>query len=958
MATANGEITLYGYQPQNIDNAAKALRAGQHVLMEEPTGAGKTLQSLAVLAKVLPRTFDRALVISPQRHIEKGFIARNGIKLYRDGVARPIALPAEFVRLARQAKTTSTAEILAFLRGESTGRVLACTHGAIVLALKTIGEELPEDLGRILLVVDEAHHVGAEGLGGVIEQWNGRGGRLLYLTATPYRNDDAWKMPDNMVHLRRSLAQHMEEGWAPRSLYHKIIPYRVKRPTLTASEFAGNSVGQEKHTIDAVVRAVVKNWEDEKRPKQIIRVPPISGGSKPVIEALKRSFKRKGARVLDATGIGPRDQARIIDALEAEQDIPYRDSKVDVVIGVQRVIEGMDWPLCWSMVCLGIPGSLTLIMQLLGRAMRLKRQPGHPSCDESRITFVVPQASKGGKELELSHVRQAFLVCVFLADHEVGETWLIERQVYSAFERASGVKAQPDHAAIRNALDVDPDAYAAAKAFMASVAQQRDEISVADIQKAIREAVPSLSKDEVINVVTRALASEQTETGELARSAIQDRLTKRLASGQELADATRDTFEEVLREFEQANLAEMRSLRAIGESVCRMTGQMAAKFSEKLRASAGNTWTVSEIVSEMIALEKRTGKLPTKLTPGHIAALGYVTWNAVDRALYHGFHGLPGGSSLSLIQEGFIKLSARGKIHELPMEQFDEVICEWHRERGMWPSKSTKGRCDRLRVSWGTIHDNLVKKGTSLAAVVARLSNQSYRKKNWTITELERLVLSHYERCGEWPSLATQGFAPETTMSWTAISERLRNNGSSLAMIVAKLANTTYKHEEFTMRQFEEMITEEHERSGNWPTDNSKGYAPGTTLSWCAVGVRLRKLGTTLSCVVDRLSGRTPLRQKLSEQLIEKWVIDWMRHTGMEPGPKTEGTIPGTSLSWANINDNLKYGKRGLPGGDSLTKMVARIKARKIKKTTKKSSGSMAEKQAPRNHNRRPRAGS
>lgn len=42
------------------------------------------------------------------------------------------------------------------------------------------------------------------------------------------------------------------------------------------------------------------------------------------------------------------------------------------MMGIQRVLEGTDWPVCSAVHCVGMPGSLNTVVQFLGRAMRLK----------------------------------------------------------------------------------------------------------------------------------------------------------------------------------------------------------------------------------------------------------------------------------------------------------------------------------------------------------------------------------------------------------------------------------------------------------------------------------------------------------------------------------------------------------------------------------------------------------
>ena len=77
---------------------------------------------------------------------------------------------------------------------------------------------LPADLTGRALFIDEAHHASADGLSQMLAFWRERGSQLFFFTATPYRGDGRPVKLDDMRTYRRSLAEHMAEGFAPRHL--------------------------------------------------------------------------------------------------------------------------------------------------------------------------------------------------------------------------------------------------------------------------------------------------------------------------------------------------------------------------------------------------------------------------------------------------------------------------------------------------------------------------------------------------------------------------------------------------------------------------------------------------------------------------------------------------------------------------------------------------------------------
>jgi superfamily II DNA or RNA helicase len=76
--------------------------------------------------------------------------------------------------------------------------------------------------------------------------------------------------------------------------------------------------------------------------------------------------------VLNATGTEEKDKQGFLSALQSEKNQTFAQSKLDIIVGIQRVMEGTDWPVRSAVDCVGMPGSLNTVAQLLGRAMRPK----------------------------------------------------------------------------------------------------------------------------------------------------------------------------------------------------------------------------------------------------------------------------------------------------------------------------------------------------------------------------------------------------------------------------------------------------------------------------------------------------------------------------------------------------------------------------------------------------------
>jgi hypothetical protein len=108
---------------------------------------------------------------------------------------------------------------------------------------------------------------------------------------------------DGMRAFRRSLAEHMAEGFAPRQLESEIVALGQPGDAITAAQFTGEEAPPSS-CFEGLIAALVRRWSEDGQPKAIIRVPPMQGGrSGELVASLMQVFAARSARVLDATGV-------------------------------------------------------------------------------------------------------------------------------------------------------------------------------------------------------------------------------------------------------------------------------------------------------------------------------------------------------------------------------------------------------------------------------------------------------------------------------------------------------------------------------------------------------------------------------------------------------------------------------------------------------------------------------
>ena len=122
-----------------------------------------------------------------------------------------------------------------------------------------------------------------------------------------------------------------------------------------------------------------------------------------------------------------------------------------------------------------------------------------------------------------------------------------------------------------------------------------------------------------------------------------------------------------------------------------------------------------------------------------------------------------------------------------------------------------------------------------------------------------------------------------------------------------------------------------HRRTGSWPSKDSGLIPGGGGVTWTAVNLAFRRGSRGLT-------GPTTLARFLSEhrgvphpddlpRLTIAQILRWARTHYQETGNwprRTSGPIAGADgETWSAVHSALRNGRRGLPGGSSLPRLLA-----------------------------------
>lgn len=182
------------------------------------------------------------------------------------------------------------------------------------------------------------------------------------------------------------------------------------------------------------------------------------------------------------------------------------------------------------------------------------------------------------------------------------------------------------------------------------------------------------------------------------------------------------------------------------------------------------------------AHHRRTRRWP-KRNSGPIAGAPHETWSNVDRALYLGYRGLPGGSSLARLLER--RRGVRNKSDLPPLSK--KRILAWadahYRRTGSWPRVKSGPILDAPGDTWSAVDAALREalRGFRNPSSLAQLIEEKRGVRNsadlplLTQGQILRWADAHHKRTGLWPTRSDGSVRGSKGEDWSTIDGALRN---------------------------------------------------------------------------------------------------------------------------------------------------------------------------------------
>jgi len=638
-------------------------------------------------------------------------------------------------------------------------------------------------------------------------------------------------------------------------------------------------------------------------------------------------FAEAGARVLDATGTDADDKRRVLDWVGTEKHGEFKRSSVDVVVGIQRVVEGTDWPLCSTVYCYGMPLSHTLQVQIIGRAMRLKRR-GYPASHKNKATvrFFVPTA--GGEALEklpIEHSRSTLLLCCFLADAQLAQ----EIRLTQVF-RSLGMKPHPR----ANAKD-KAEAIAAMLLAEAGLKEEEEPVTVEALRERMVAENPEMDRGLIDSVIVELLATNKLSAEQFRAISVK------------VTGGYSEVFDTVLKEFREDTI----DSSLLGESAKTQAHNIAGKdfsyFSGRLRCRSFTPLSVALILDWMKNHYAVDGEYPTQRS-GEVRGFPGENWGAIEKCLQTGLRDVGPGNSLAKLAASELSCSNRTNAVQLTETLILEAIAEHHQRTGSFPNIASGNvmlcEGENWRTWDGCLRNALrgITSKSSLKTLVGKYRETSLGEKPFCLSVdlvIEKMK-EHKREYGKYPASNSGPVIGMPGHLWNTWEAKIRrgDGGFSVGDSLGSLKANFLPDEDDSKRFKSYLSVEEtlraadlfNEKYGRYPSkrDTEVPGHPGYT--WNLLNSRLASglvdslVRGGLASLLEKHRGRRNKAAAFTwtDEMLKAAVKSHIDRSGAKPTAKS-GDIDGyPGETWFNLNHSMLMGCRGFQPGNSLARFI------------------------------------
>jgi superfamily II DNA or RNA helicase len=438
---------------REMQEKAFEARNAQYLLLKAPPASGKS-RALMFLAldKLQNQGIKKVIVAVPERSIGGSFSSNNLTKhgFFADWVVEPENNLCTSIGSDKGKVNT----FVRFMNGSE--KVLVCTHATLRFAFEALEDEVFNDC---LLAIDEFHHVSADldsRLGEMLRSvMNHSNVHVIAMTGSYFRGDSVpillpedeskftkvtynyYQQLNGYDYLKSlGIGYHFYQGKYTNAI-HEVLDTNKKTILHIPSVQSAEALKDKYNEVNAIIDSV----------GEIISQDPQTG-----VINVKRHSDGKSLKVADLVHDEPKDREKIVNYL---RNIKSADD-MDLIIALGMAKEGFDWEYCEHALTIGYRGSLTEIIQIIGRCTRDSSNKTH-----AQFTNLIaqPDASDDLVKVSVNNMLKA-ITCSLLMEQVLApnfkfKTKLNEDDVSSAGEiKINGFK-EPSTQRVKDIIESD-----------------------------------------------------------------------------------------------------------------------------------------------------------------------------------------------------------------------------------------------------------------------------------------------------------------------------------------------------------------------------------------------------------------------------------------------------------------------------------------------------------------------
>ncbi len=411
------------YGMREMQERAFEYRDAQYLLIKSPPASGKSRALMFIgLDKLVNQGIKKVIVAVPERAIGSSF-AKTNLKEFGFFANWK---PNDKYNLCTPGSDGSKSKVQAFHNFmDSDEQLLICTHATLRFACEELDEK---KFNNTLLAIDEFHHVSADAenrLGELLRDiMRKSSAHIVAMTGSFFRGDSVpillpedeekftkvtynyYEQLNGYDYLKSlGIGYHFYQGRYTNAIM-EILDTDKKTILHIPNVNSGESTKDKHNEVDFILDAI----------GEVIKQDAETG-----VIHVKRKSDGKILKVADLVEDSPRERDKIVNYLREMDSI----DDMDLIIALGMAKEGFDWPYCEHALTVGYRGSLTEIIQIIGRATRDSDNKTH-----AQFTNLIaqPDAADDLVKLSVNNMLKA-ITASLLMEQVLAPNWKFKTKV-------------------------------------------------------------------------------------------------------------------------------------------------------------------------------------------------------------------------------------------------------------------------------------------------------------------------------------------------------------------------------------------------------------------------------------------------------------------------------------------------------------------------------------------------